>query len=224
MIGAESAENCTHINTDQVFLTLWLTKLFLPSWDSCYRAARQLSWSSGMNMVPPQVAKNRCAADTDASSRVHQGKSNRARTKGSQSSLPQSQCPFSLLWQTEIGLKAHSPSGLISLPSCNVLFPPQHQNICFILGFESSQPLVKDKGTQQLTIVYCFLFLLSIAIKLWGAKPSQGNKSKQVKHPHHRSLTQKNSRTTPSWNHLPPPPLLAFFHQVLLMSLPEIGW
>lgn len=25
LIGAESAENCTHINTDQVFLPLWVT-------------------------------------------------------------------------------------------------------------------------------------------------------------------------------------------------------
>lgn len=120
------------------------------------------------------------------------GDSARARSGGSEL-CPQSQCPFSSLGQTEIGLKAHSPSGLISLPSHNVLFPPQHQGICFILGFKSLQPLLKDKGAQHLTVI--FFFVLSIAIK--EQKPAQGNKARQVKHPHHKSLTQKTSRTAP---------------------------
>lgn len=81
------------------------------------------------------------------------GDSARARSGGSEL-CPQSQCPFSSLGQTEIGLKAHSPSGLISLPSHNVLFPPQHQGICFILGFKSLQPLLKDKGAQHLTVIF----------------------------------------------------------------------
>lgn len=105
---------------------------------------------------------------------------------------PQSQCPLSSLGQTEIGLKAHSPSGLISLPSHNVLFPPQHQGICFILGFKSLQPLLKDRGAQRLTVIF---FVLSVAIK--EQKPAQGNKARQVEHPHHTSLTQKTSRTAP---------------------------
>jgi len=45
LVGAESAENCTHINTDQVFLPVWLTQWLLPSRDGCYRASRELSCS-----------------------------------------------------------------------------------------------------------------------------------------------------------------------------------
>lgn len=102
-----------------------------------------------MSLVTHRLLEQ-AGAGTGAIPRVSQGAVPEQGVEG-QELCPQSQSPFSSLGQTEIGLKAHSPSGLISLPSHNVLFPPQHQGICFILGFKSFQPLSKDKGAQQLT-------------------------------------------------------------------------
>lgn len=100
--------------------------------------------------------------------------------------LSQSYCSFSLLSQAELGLKAHSPSALISLPSCSVPFPPQHQNICFIVGFDSSQPSVKDKSTHQSTIAFPLKCSNYVAE---SKSQSRVNKSRQVEEPHPRSLT-----------------------------------
>lgn len=141
---------------------------------------------------------------TGATSRVRQEAVPGQGVEG-QELCPQSQCPFSWLGQTEIGLKAHSPSGLISLPSHNVLFPPQHQGICFILGFKSLQPLLKDKGAQHSTVI--FFFVLSIAIK--EQKAAQGNKARQVKHPPSHKSHPENQQSSPQGNN-PPIPAVSF--------------